>query len=132
MMPHIDKYMTPMPHSVGLHQPLKTAHDIMHTHAIRHLPVLEGGRLVGIVTSRDLALVESLEDVDPSKVEVEEAMTTDVYAVTPDARLDEVANEMAERKYGCAVVIEAAKVVGVFTTVDACRALVEVLHARKK
>jgi acetoin utilization protein AcuB len=47
-----------------------------------------------------------------------------VYCVSPDAPLVEVAREMAEHKYGSAVVVEGPKVVGVFTTTDALRALV--------
>lgn len=129
-IPPISKFMTTSPHSIGKDQTLKTAHDMMREHNFRHLPVLEAGKLVGLVTSRDLALVESLEGVDPTKVTVEEAMTTDVYAIDPDVKLDEVTAEMAEHKYGCAVVIQNAKVVGVFTTVDACRALSELLHTR--
>ena len=50
-------------------------------------------------------------------------MSQDVYCVTPRDRLDQVVSEMAERKYGCAVVIEDAKVVGVFTTTDALKLL---------
>ena len=63
-------------------------------------------------------------------VSVEEAMNTSVYAVGPDAPLDEVAGEMAGHKYGSAVVLQNGKVVGIFTTVDACRALQELLHGR--
>ena len=52
----------------------------------------------------------------------------DVFAVSPDTELSEVLEEMAEEKYGCAVVQEKdGKVVGVFTTLDACRLLAELL-----
>ena len=129
-MPTIRKYMTTSPHSIGRAQTLAVAHQVMRDHGFRHLPVLEGGKLVGVLTQRDLTLVEALRDVDPTKVTVEEAMTTDVYAVSPDAPLDEVASEMAEHKYGCTIVMQNAQVVGVFTTVDACRALHDLLHGR--
>ena len=94
------KHMTPDPHSIGVDQTLDRAHAVMREHAIRHLPVLSGGRLVGLVTERDLALVETMTDVDPRRVPIAEAMSSDVYAVPPDAPLDEVAREMAERRYG--------------------------------
>jgi acetoin utilization protein AcuB len=129
-IPTIRKYMTTAPHSIGRDQSLATAHKVMRDGDFRHLPVLEGGRLVGLVTMRDLHLIETLRDVDPETVKVEDAMTTDVYAVSPDAPLDEVASEMAERKYGCTIVMQNANVVGVFTTVDACRALHDLLHGR--
>jgi acetoin utilization protein AcuB len=115
--------MTPSPHTIGDEQPLASAHRIMREHRIRHLPVLQGGKLVGIVSERDLHLVETFRDVDPETVAVSEAMTADAYVVRPETTLRSVATEMAERKYGCAVVMTDRKVVGVFTTVDALRAL---------
>jgi acetoin utilization protein AcuB len=129
-IPSIQMFMTTSPHSIGKEQTLERAHEVMRAHRIRHLPVLEGGKLVGMVTERDLHLVETLRDVDPGKVTVEDAMATHVYAVEPDAGLDVVAETLAEHKYGSAVVIQNGKVVGIFTTNDACRALAELLHSR--
>lgn len=129
-IPFIHKYMSTSPHTIGLDQTVANAHAVMRTHGIRHLPVLEGGALVGLVSQRDLHLIESLRDVDPNVVTVEEAMSTEVYAVSPDAPLDEVVDAMAEHKYGCAVVMQNRRVVGLFTTVDVCSALSELLHGR--
>ena len=129
-IPAVQKFMTTTPHSIGKSQTLARAHDVMRSHKIRHLPVLEGGKLVGIVTERDLHLVETLRDVDPSNVTVEEAMSEHVYAVEPDTSLDVVAETLAEHKYGSAIVMQNGKVVGIFTTNDACRALAELLHSR--
>jgi len=129
-IPHIDKYMTPGPHSVGQEQPLAQAHKLMREHRIRHLPVLHGGKLVGVLSDRDLHLIETLRDVDPEKVTIEEAMSPTVYTVSPKASLDEVVREMVEHKYGCAVVEDNGKVVGVFTTVDALRAFADLLETR--
>lgn len=129
-MPRVDKFMTTSPHTIGLDQPLSQAHAMMHKHNVRHLPVLSGGQLVGVLTDRDLHLVETLRDVDPDKVTVEDAMTPSPYSVTPHTPLDEVAAEMAEHKYGCAVVIDNTHVVGVLTTVDLARVLADVLRQR--
>lgn len=129
-IPTVQKYMTMSPHSIGLEQTLAKAHAVMREHGIRHLPVLRAQKLMGLVTERDLRLVESLPDVDPTKVSVEEAMSPVVYAVEPDQPLDEVVATMAEHKYGSAVVMQNGKVVGIFTTVDVCRALAELLHSR--
>lgn len=129
-IPKVDKFMTTSPHTIGIDQPLAQAHAVMGKHKIRHLPVLDGGKLVGVLTDRDLHLVETLKDVDPATVPVEDAMSTNVYSVTPHAPLDEVAAEMAEHKYGCAVVMDNNHVVGVLTTVDIARALAEVLRLR--
>jgi acetoin utilization protein AcuB len=95
----------------------------MRAYEIRHLPVLDGGKLVGVLSQRDVLLVETLRDVDPTKVPVEDAMSTEVYKTTPQASLIEVATAMADHKYGCAVVMEGTKLAGIFTTVDALRAL---------
>jgi acetoin utilization protein AcuB len=129
-IPKIQAYMTTSPHSIGRDQPLLRAHAFMREHQIRHLPVLDGGALVGLLSDRDLHLIETLKDVDPERVTVDEAMSTAVYAVSPDASLDEVAETMAEHKYGCAVVLQNQHVVGIFTTVDVCRALAELLKTR--
>ncbi len=129
-IPTIQKYMSTSPHSVGPAQSLQTASAMMHEHQIRHLPVLSGGQLVGILSERDVALITSMKGVDATTTTVEDAMTSSVYSVSPDAPLDEVAAEMAERKFGSVVVLSNQKVVGVFTTVDVCGALADLLHGR--
>ena len=131
-IPTIQKFMTTAPHTIGSDQTLNKAHELLRKFGIRHLPVLRGGKLAGILTQRDLALVERLRDVNPESVLVEEAMATEIYSVSPQAPLDEVAAEMAEKKYGCAIVVDNQHVVGIVTTVDICHALVELLHTRMK
>jgi acetoin utilization protein AcuB len=129
-IPSIQKYMTTSPHTIGADQTLAHAHAVLREFKIRHLPVLRGGQLVGMITERDLALVEALKDVDPQNVLVEDAMSLGVYTVTPDAPIDEVVGEMAAKKFGSAVVQQNHKVVGIFTTVDVCKAFAELLHGR--
>jgi acetoin utilization protein AcuB len=129
-IPTIQKFMTTQPHSIGQEQTMAMAHMVMREHRIRHLPVLTGGKLAGVLSDRDLSLLETLSDVDPKKVLVEEAMTANAYAVEPDTALDEVVATMAEHKYGCAIVMQNNKLVGIFTMVDACRAFAEMLHGR--
>lgn len=121
--PAIAAFMTSSPHSIGRDQSLAAAHRLMREHRIRHLPVLEGGKLVGIISDRDLHLAETLKDVDAERVPVEDAMTPTPYAVAPTTPVAEVAREMAEQKIGSAVVMEGRKIVGVFTVTDALRAL---------
>lgn len=130
--PRIDRHMTTSPYSIGREQKLSQAHKLMRTHNIRHLPVLHGGKLVGVLSDRDLHLIESLRDVDPERVLVEEAMSPTVYTVEPETPLLDVIREMTQHKYGCAVVAEGGKVVGVFTTIDAMRVLGEMLEPKAK
>jgi acetoin utilization protein AcuB len=122
-MRRISEFMTQSPHTIGAEQPLAHAHALMREHGIRHLPVLHGGRLVGIVSLRDLHLVETLANVDPEVVRVEDAMTTDLFVTDPDTPLTEVAAAMFERKLGSAVITHRNHILGVFTTVDALRIL---------
>lgn len=131
-IPAIQKFMTHVPKSIGFDQPLSLAKDQMRELDIRHLPVLKSGKLVGILTDRDINLVLTFKDVDPEKVTVEEAYTPDPYFTSPAAPLDEVLAEMAEKKYGCAVVVDNSKLVGIFTEIDAYKACVELLSTRLK
>jgi acetoin utilization protein AcuB len=129
-IPPIQKYMTMTPHSIGSEQTLVTASAMMNKHEIRHLPVLHGGQLLGMLTDRDIKLIETFRDVDPTKVTVAEAMTERPYTVSPETPLDEVVETMANNKYGSAIIVQNQKVVGVFTTVDACQALCDLLRTR--
>jgi acetoin utilization protein AcuB len=119
--------MTKTPHLIGAEQSLDAAHELMRKHRVRHLPVLHGGKLIGVVSERDLHLLQTFRDVDPARVKVEEAMSQDVYAVTPKTPLKDVVREMAQRKLGSAVVVEGTHVIGIFTTVDALDTLAGVL-----
>jgi acetoin utilization protein AcuB len=123
--------MTPTPHSIGAEQPLASAQTVMQRHAIRHLPVLQNGKLVGLLTDRDVHFLQLLRDVEPTLVTVSDAMAPIVYEVTPETPLDKVMVEMASRKCDAAVVMKNEKVVGIFTTVDICRALAGVLRFAK-
>ena len=119
----VSKYMTAHTHTVGAEQPLSKALKMMTENQIRHLPVLQGGRLVGILSERDIRLVETFKDVDPDKVSVEEAYTPDPFVVSPETNLTEACSKMAAHKYGCALVLDNKKLVGIFTWVDALNAL---------
>jgi acetoin utilization protein AcuB len=131
-IPPVSKYMSTQVHTIGKDQTIAQAHRLLREHRFRHLPVLEGNSLVGLLSDRDLGLIEALRDVDPNTVTVEEAMSQVVYTVTPDSPLDQVVGEMAEHKYGSAIVMQNGKIVGIFTTVDVCVALADLLHTRLK
>ena len=127
----VQEYMSIAPVVVSSDRTLAEAHRLMRERNIRHLPVVDLGKLVGVVSQRDLYLLETLKGVDPGTETVREAMAPDPYAVPPDARLGEVAAAMAESKFGSAVVVDRGSVIGLFTTVDALRALAEVAGRRR-
>jgi acetoin utilization protein AcuB len=121
--PIVDQFMTRVPYTIGADEPLSLAHQMMRQHGIRHLPVVQNGKLAGIVSQRDLYFLETLADVYQDQVAVREAMSVDTYAVGPRSTLRKVAGEMATHGYGCAVVMEKGAVIGILTTVDALHAL---------
>jgi acetoin utilization protein AcuB len=127
----ISKYMSATPHTIGADQPLSVAHELMREHHVRHLPVLERGEVVGVLSQRDLYFIETLKGVVPEEVPVSEAMATEPYLVDREAPLEQVATAMAARKLGSAVVLAGGRVAGVFTTIDALHALAEILGAER-
>ncbi len=130
--PTVATFMSASPHTIGDHQTLSAAHDLMASLKVRHLPVLQAGKLVGLLSERDLNFVETLKNVDPAVVKVGEAMSQEVFTVAPSDLVRKVAAEMADNKYGSAIVLEHGKVVGVFTTVDGLRALSQLLAAKNQ
>lgn len=129
-IPTIQKYMTTTPLTVGKDQSIETASRLMSDARARHLPVLDGGHLIGIVSERDLAMVQNIVGPSADQRTVEDAMSFNPYCVAPDAPLDQVAEEMASHRYGSAVVVQNEKVVGIFTAVDGLTALAELLRTR--
>ncbi len=121
----VSEYMTRFPHTLGPEHSLIAAHRLMQRHGVRHLPVLQEGKLLGIVSQRDLYFLESLTDSRVGEMQVSEAMASDVSVVPPDATIFEVAHRMTSERIGSVVVVDHEKVVGIFTTIDALRALME-------
>lgn len=126
-IPVVRDYMTIMPHTIGADQSLAKAQKMMREHQIRHLPVLDGGQLVGVLSERDIRLVESLQNVNLEEVGVSEAYTPEPYVTSSDAGLDEVCQMMVQHKYGCALVMDDHKLTGIFTWIDALSAIDQIL-----
>jgi acetoin utilization protein AcuB len=130
--PHLSEYMTSGPFAVSPREPLPNARRLMEKHDLRHLPVCEDGKLVGIVSDRDMNLVQTLAHAPPDAITVEDAMTPDPYAPSPDTPLVEVVRVMVDRKIGSAVVVDAGEIIGIFTASDAMRALIDALSTRPR
>jgi acetoin utilization protein AcuB len=131
LMPSVSKYMSTQPWTIECDASIHEASELMRKHQIRHLPVLEDGRLVGVVSERDLQLLDAADGPRARTVHVNEAMTERPCIVTGDTSLDEVATIMSEHKYGSVIVVGRNGVEGIFTSVDACRVLADVLQQHR-
>lgn len=117
--------MTGAPFSVRVGYPVAVALKLMADRGIRHLPVIDNGKLVGLLGEREIL------QADPTKA-VEELMTRDAYVVGPDASAENVLTEMAGQKRGVVLVVENGKIIGLFTTTDALRLLAKKLAAESR
>ena len=121
----IGEYMTAGPHTIGREQSLLAAREVMNRNAIGHLPVLHGRELVGVVSDRELEVMEVLPG--SKQLSVEDAMVPSVYTTSEDTPLAAVAADMSRLKLGSVVVVNGGQVVGVFTATDGLRALARLL-----
>jgi acetoin utilization protein AcuB len=128
LMPTLARYMTRKPWTIAPTATMAEAHRLMRAHAIRHLPVVADRRVVGVVSMRDLHLLETLPGVSPDEVQVEDAMSPDVFVASQNDDLADVVERMAEAKLGSAVIMDGGDLAGIFTSIDAMRALVEILR----
>ena len=115
--------MTPFPHVIDAGDSLLRARELMVRHQVRHLPVKEGGVLVGVLTDRDLKRALDPELGLPPKDElfVRDVFEPQAYVVDSSTPLDRVLDDMATRHIGSALVTKHGHLVGIFTATDACR-----------
>jgi acetoin utilization protein AcuB len=113
-----------------------TALALCQERRIRHLPVLKGGRLVGIVSDRDLrsstpALGDPARAAALQEVLVEDVMAREVVSVHPDDPIEQAANTMREARIGCLPVLDGDELVGIVTASDVMDALVYLVGAHE-
>ncbi len=127
LMPSVDRYMTREPYSIASTATLDRGRLLMQRHDIRHLPVVDGDKLVGMICDRDIAVMSALPGVDLSHVEVSRVMSppVDVWGETP---LDEVSELMTKQRTDYVVVRGGQGLEGIFTAVDALVALSDLLR----
>jgi acetoin utilization protein AcuB len=110
---------------------VEEARAMMADHEIQHLPVMQDGRLAGLLAETDIRVAQELRQHLPKggKVAVGQVCNRSPYIVEMSERLDHVALQMAERHVGAAVVVRQGKLAGILTTTDVCRLLAEFLRA---
>lgn len=116
-------------HVMQAHEPMAKAYGLMWAHRIRHVPVMSDGRVVGVVSEADLQFARALRDIDPGTMPVQWVMTPRPCVVDAEASLLEVAQVMEQNRHNAVVVVRGSEVLGVFTVVDALRALCGMLTA---
>ena len=116
---------------------LDRADELMRAERIRHLPILADGRLVGILSQRDiyLAATSSVLGLQPgtqedwlAKIPVSEVMTTRVLTAHPDTSIGNAAELMVRERIGCLPVVEDEALVGLLTDTDCLRFLADLLR----
>ena len=113
-----------------------TALTLCRERRIRHLPVLEEGRIVGIVSDRDLrsstpAIGDAARAAALQEILVEGVMVREVVATLPDDPIEQAANTMRERRIGCLPVLDGGELVGIITASDVMDALVYLVGANE-
>ena len=135
----VSEWMTPAPITVTPSTAVPKVQGLMRHRRIRHLPVLEDGRLVGIITDRDVRTVDPspATSLGPGerhylfeRLTVRAVMTRPVLTVTPGDSLAEAVRLMLENRIGCLPVLEGQRLVGILTGVDVLRAFSTTLGVR--
>ncbi len=120
----VGEFMSPATQSIAPKEALIAARRKMDRNGIRHLPIVEDGRPIGILTARDLYALTAVHDVDFCRSSVGFAMHRDPFCVQATAPIDEVARELYRRCIDSALVVdEDGNLVGILTEADCVKAL---------
>jgi acetoin utilization protein AcuB len=118
--------MTPNPSHVRLANTLAVARTIMRAEGFKHLPVVETKRVLGVITDHDVR--QHAAHLNDTLVEA--AMTADPVTVAPDTSIEEAASLVLIKRIGCLPVVENGGLVGIITTTDLLRALLDIARVR--
>jgi acetoin utilization protein AcuB len=128
-MPVVGAVMTSFPYFVEAGETVAEIERRMEEHGIRHLPVQEKGKIVGVVSERDLHHIVNHDAsvAEKNKLRARDIMVADPYVAAFNTPLNEVVSQMALRHIGSVVVVRRGKLAGILSTVDVCRILGEYL-----
>ena len=126
----VREIMTGSPVTLKPEDTLDLANDVISLGRIRHIPVVEDGRLVGLLSERDLigaaattifGLKQKRKSALLKTVLIKDVMKKRVISVKPDTPIKDAAHLMADKKIGCVPVVESGALVGLLTTTDILR-----------
>jgi len=125
----VEEFTTPNPVTASADLPVDELRRLMQEHGVRHLPIVRDGRIVGIVSDRDVRVALGLGDGQRIQVRAADLMATDLLTVNATQPLDEVAFAMSDKKLGSAIVNDQqGEFLGIFTVTDALNALIEIVR----
>ncbi len=133
----VGRRMTRNPKTVSPDDPLSSAVRILQEHRFHHLPVVEEGRLVGILSDTDLRNASFApasgagEAGRPGNRFVREAMRTEVWSVTPEDSVEDALLILTREKFGALPVLSGDRVVGIITRMDLLSAFVDLLDVNE-
>ncbi|HMV71500.1 MAG TPA: CBS domain-containing protein [Pseudomonadales bacterium] len=129
----VDEFTTPNPVTAREEQSIDELRQIMHDCGVRHLPVVRDGKVVGVVSDRDVRVAQGLGAEHRFQVRAADIMATDPVMVPASMPLDRVAFTMSDRKIGSVIVNEDdGEFLGIFTVTDALNALIEISRAGRE
>lgn len=128
----ISSVMTPCPYKISSDKSLEEALKIMDLRNIRHLPVIEGEDVIGVVSKRDIEIGKLISEKG-GVPKVKDICVNQPYVVGDDTKVSEVVSEMSAKKIDCALVVDAdGNFTGIFTVTDVCKLLAMILEEQEK
>ena len=128
----VEEFTTPDPVTADENVMVDDLRLLMERHGIRHLPIVRGNRVVGVISDRDLRLFSGLSAAEKFQVRAGDIMAEHPLTVSASLPLDEVAYAMSERRVGSAIVNdENGELLGIFTATDALNALIEIVREKR-
>lgn len=125
----VQEFTTPDPVTADESMEIDAVRQLMADRGIRHLPIVRGDKVVGVISDRDVRVVWGLSPEHRQQVRAADIMATDLVTVRAAAPLDEVAHLMSERKVGSVLVFDDSRLLGIFTLTDALNALIAIARA---
>lgn len=125
----VEEFTTPDPVTADESMMVDDLRLLMEKHGIRHLPIVRGSTVVGVVSDRDVRLFSGLSAAEKFQVQASDIMAEEPLCVNAATPLDEVAFLMSENKVGSVIVKdEEGELLGIFTATDALNALIEIVR----
>ncbi|MFC2176021.1 CBS domain-containing protein [Bacteroidota bacterium] len=129
----VSKIMSTDIASVNVTQSIKDVSDIIDTRNIRHVPVVSGDEVIGMMSKTDLQKIsfvnnmegESLSTAMYEALTIEQVMTKELMTVQSSDTIHQVATTLSENEFHALPVVEGGKLVGIVTTTDLIKYLVE-------